>query len=147
MLGVGQQLEVTSGFVEGCTIKSIKPDPDNPREKRIVKCSVDGGDSWPGEEIVVNAGRGNENYKCVVPASAVNEDSSGNFVYVIQGSSTPLGDKYIVKRVDVTVEKTDGASTAINGEGLDKYDVMIVIRAEKPLEDGQRVRLEDYAAK
>lgn len=147
MLGVGQQLEVTSGFVEGCTIRSIKPDPDNPREKRIVKCSVDGGDSWPGEEIVVNAGRGNENYKCVVPASAVNEDSSGNFVYVIQGSSTPLGDKYIVKRVDVTVEKTDGASTAINGEGLDKYDVMIVIRAEKPLEDGQRVRLEDYAAK
>ena len=44
---------------------------------------------------------------------------------------------------------TDGAACAIksaNGE-LDKYDVMIVIRSEKPLEDGQRVRLEDYTAK
>ena len=30
---------------------------------------------------------------------------------------------------------------------LDKYDVMIVVRSEKPLEDGQRVRLEDYTSK
>ena len=144
---IGQALDVTSGFIDGCTVASIKPDPKNPRGTRLVKCIVDGNDAWPGEEITVNAGKGNDNYKCVVPASAVNEDNSGNFVYVIQGSSTPLGDKYTVKRVDVTVEAEDGAAKAIKGEGLDKYDVMIVIRSEKPLEDGQRVRLEDYTAK
>ena len=144
---VGQALDVTSGFIEGCTVASIKPDPKDPRGKRLVKCVVDGNDAWPGEEITVNAGKGNDNYKCVVPASAVNEDNNGTFVYVIQGSSTPLGDKYTVKRVDVTVEAEDGAAKAIKGEGLDKYDVMIVIRSEKPLEDGQRVRLEDYTAK
>ena len=145
----GQQLEITSGYVQGCTVISKKPDPDNPRGNTLVKCMVEGDESWPGEEITVNAGRGNDNYKCVVPASAVNEDNSGKFVYVIIGSSTPLGDKYTVKRVDVSVEATDGAACAIksaNGE-LDKYDVMIVIRSEKPLEDGQRVRLEDYTAK
>ena len=98
-------------------------------------------------QIIDTIHTGLDNYKCVVPASAVNEDNSGNFVYVIQGSSTPLGDKYTVKRVDVTVEAEDGAAKAIKGEGLDKYDVMIVIRSEKPLEDGQRVRLEDYTAK
>ena len=144
---IGMDLEVTSGFIEGCTVTSIRPDPNNPRGNRIVKCMVIGNDAWPGEEVTVNAGRGNDNYKCVVPASAVSEDTNGNFVYVIQGSSTPLGDKYIVKRVDVSVEATDGSACAISGEGLDKYDVMIVIRAEKPLEDGQRVRLEDYTAK
>ena len=144
---VGQALDVTSGFIEGCTVASIKPDPKDPRGKRLVKCVVEGNDAWPGEEITVNAGKGNDNYKCVVPASAVNEDNNGTFVYVIQGSSTPLGDKYTVKRVDVTVEAEDGAAKAIKGEGLDKYDVMIVIRSEKPLEDGQRVRLEDYTAK
>lgn len=145
----GQQLEITSGYVQGCTVISKKPDPDNPRGNTLVKCMVEGDESWPGEEITVNAGRGNDNYKCVVPSSAVNEDNSGKFVYVIVGSSTPLGDKYTVKRVDVSVEATDGAACAIksaNGE-LDKYDVMIVIRSEKPLEDGQRVRLEDYTAK
>ena len=144
---VGMPLEVTSGFIEGCTVTGIKPDPNDPRGTRIVKCMVDGNDAWPGEEITVNAGRGNDNYKCVVPSSAVSEDNNGHFVYVIVGSSTPLGDKYVVKRVDVTVEATDGAASAIKGEGLDKNDVMIVVRAEKPLEDGQRVRLEDYAAK
>ena len=145
----GQQLEVTSGFIQGCTVVSKKPDPDNPRGSMLVKCHVDGTESWPDEEVTVNAGRGNDNYKCVVSSSAVNEDNSGHFVYAIVGSSTPLGDKYTVKRIDVSIEATDGAYTAItsnNGE-LDKYDVMIVIRAEKPLEDGQRVRLEDYTAK
>ena len=145
----GQQLEITSGFAQSCTVISKKPDPDNPRGKMLVKCHIDGEDSWPGEEITVNAGRGNDNYKCVVPSSAVNEDNGGQFVYAIIGSSTPLGDKYTVKRIDVTVEATDGAFSAITsakGE-LDKYDVMIVIRSEKPLEDGQRVRLEDYTAK
>lgn len=144
---VGMDLEVTSGFIQGCTVSAVKPDPDNPRSNRIVKCMVEGNDAWPGEEITVNAGRGNDNYKCVVPSSAVSEDNNGHFVYVIVGSSTPLGDKYTVKRVDVTIEATDGAATAIKGEGLDKYDVMIVVRAEKPLEDGQRVRLEDYTSK
>lgn len=144
---IGQSLAVTSGFINGCTVSSIKPDPADPRGRRIVKCLVEGNDAWPGEEITVNAGKGNDNYKCVVPSSAVSEDNNGNFVYVIVGSSTPLGDKYTVKRVDVTVEATDGAASAIKGEGLDKYDVMIVVRAEKPLEDGQRVRLEDYTAK
>ena len=144
---VGQQLEVTSGFARSCTVVSKKPDPENPRGNTLVKCVIDSDDSWPGEEITVNAGRGNSNYNCVVPSSAVNEDASGSFVYVIVGSSTPLGDKYVVKRVDVSVEATDGSASAIKGEGLDKYDIMIVIRSEKPLEDGQRVRLEDYAAK
>ncbi len=144
---VGMPLEVTSGFIDGCTVTSIKPDPSNPRGYKIVKCMVEGKDAWPDEEITVNAGRGNDNYKCVVPSSAVSDDNNGSFVYVIVGSSTPLGDKYTVKRVDVTVEATDGSACAIKGEGLDKYDVMIVVRAEKPLEDGQRVRLEDYSAK
>ena len=145
----GQQLEITSGFASSCTVISKKPDPENPRGQMLVKCHIDSEDSWPGEEITVNAGRGNDNYKCVVSSSAVNEDNNGTFVYAIIGSSTPLGDKYTVKRIDVSVEATDGAFSAItsnNGE-LDKYDVMIVIRAEKPLEDGQRVRLEDYTAK
>jgi multidrug resistance efflux pump len=145
----GQQLEITSGFASSCTVISKKPDPENPRGQMLVKCHIDSEDSWPGEEITVNAGRGNDNYKCVVSSSAVNEDNNGTFVYAIIGSSTPLGDKYTVKRIDVSVEATDGAFSAITsakGE-LDKYDVMIVIRSEKPLEDGQRVRLEDYTAK
>ena len=143
-------LEVTSGYSEKCTVTSVRPDPNNPRGKRLVKCMID-GDNYPDEPITVNAGKGNDMYKCVVRSSAVSEDTNGSFVYMIINSTTPLGDKYVVKRVDVRVLATDGAVSAIEAlnseDNLDKYDVMIVIRAEKPLEDGQRVRLEDFSAK
>ena len=42
---IGMDLEVTSGFIEGCTVASIKPDPNNPRGNRIVKCMVQGNDA------------------------------------------------------------------------------------------------------
>ena len=59
-----------------------------------------------------------------------------------------LYDKYEVKRVSITVENTDGSLSAIkpssDGESL-LNEGMIVTRSEKPLHDGDRVRLEDYS--
>lgn len=146
-LNVGSELEVTSGWYDQtATIISIKPDPNNPRESRQVKCVIS-GEAWPDEPITVRADKYNQDYQAVIASSAVNEDNTGTFVYVIVGSSGPLGDKYTVKRVDVTVEAEGGGLSAISGDGLDDYNTMIVIRAEEPLEDGQRVRLEDYTSK
>jgi multidrug efflux pump subunit AcrA (membrane-fusion protein) len=136
-------MDVTMGYVDSCTIINIKPDPDNPREYKQVKCAINDAYAFPGESITVRADKSNKDYECVIPSSAVNKDNSGYFVYQIIGSSSPLGDKYTVKRVDVTVEDDDGTYAAISGEKLDK-DAMIVVRSEKPLEDGERVRLEDF---
>ena len=142
-LSIGDEMDVTAGYVDSCTIINIKPDPDSPRDYKQVKCSIDDSYAFPGESITVRADKSNKDYDCVIPSSAVNKDNSGYFVYQIVGSSSPLGDKYTVKRVDVTVEDDDGTYAAISGEKLDK-DAMIVVRSEKPLEDGERVRLEDF---
>lgn len=142
-LSIGDEMDVTSGYVDSCTIINIKPDPDSPRDYKQVKCTIDDPYAFPGESITVRADKSNKDYECVIPSSAVNKDNSGTFVYQIVGSSSPLGDKYTVKRVDVTVEDDDGTYAAISGEKLDK-DAMIVVRSEKPLEDGERVRLEDF---
>ncbi len=138
---VGMRLTCDSYWINSVEIINIKPNPDNPREERLVKCSVDSS-AYPGESITAIADRANSDYDRVIAASAVNEDNTGNFVYIIESSSGPLGDKYVVKRVDVTVEATDGSMTAISSDQLG--DNMIVIRSEKPLHDGDRVRLEDY---
>ena len=98
---------------------------------------------WPGETITVTADKGNATYDHVVPASAVSEDNSGNFVFVVDQSSGPLGDRYVVRRVAVSIQATSGSFIAINGEGLD--NVMVVTRSEEPLHNGDRVRLEDYS--
>ena len=141
---VGQELTANYYFISKIVITNIKPDPNNPRDKRIVKCAVySNGEMWPGETITVTADKGNATYDHVVPASAVSEDNSGNFVFVVDQSSGPLGDRYVVRRVAVSIQATSGSFIAINGEGLD--NVMVVTRSEEPLHNGDRVRLEDYS--
>ena len=144
-LNVGQEFSADNYYwISRIVIINIKPDPANPRDKRIVKCAVY-SDSylWPGEQITVTADRGNATYDHVVAASAVNEDTAGTFVYVVDRTSGPLGDRYVVRRVSVTVQDTAGSFVAIQGENLD--DVMVVTRSEEPLHNGDRVRLEDYS--
>lgn len=143
---VGMTLSCDSYWLSKVEIINIKPDPENPRESRLVKCSVDSY-AYPGESITVVADRANSDYDRVISSSAINEDNSGKFVYIIESSSGPLGDKYTVKRVDVTVEATDGSMSAISAQGNELGDNMIVIRSEEPLHDGDRVRLEDYTKK
>ena len=139
---IGMELSVDSYWIDKVVIVSIKPDASDPRNKRTVKCSIE-GNVMPGEQITVVADRANSDYDCVVPSSAVYEDNSGTFIYVVEQTSTVLGDKCIVHRAKVTVEATDGARTAISGENIE--GAQIVVRSEKPLHDGDRVRLTDYS--
>lgn len=145
-MAVGQQFSSSDYYyIDNIVITNIKPDPANPRGNRIVKCAVTGsGQLWPGESITVTADRGNSTYDHVVAASAVSEDNSGSFVFVVDKSSGPLGDRYVVRRVSVTVEARSGAFAAITGEGLD--GAMVVTRSDVPLHNGDRVRLEDFSS-
>lgn len=144
IFGLAPGMELTSDnyWLESCKIISIKPDPDSPRESKLVKCSLSADYILPGESVTVVANRSNSDYDHIISSSAVNEDNAGKFVYLIVEERSPFGNRYNVKRVDVTVEATDGAVSAISGTGLD--DGMLVVRSEEALEDGQRVRLEDY---
>ena len=144
-LSVGQELSSDNySYIDRIVITSIKPDPNNPRDNRIIKCALysDVG-LWPGETITVTADRGNANYDHVVASSAISEDNGGNFVYVVDQTTGPLGDRYTVRRVSVGIAARSGAFTAITGEGLD--NVMVVTRSDVPLHNGDRVRLEDYS--
>ncbi|MCQ2482424.1 MAG: HlyD family efflux transporter periplasmic adaptor subunit, partial [Clostridia bacterium] len=143
---VGSELEVNDYFIDKCIIKKIVPDAENPREQMSVICAVTGDALYPDLQVTAVAGKSNKDYEMVVPASAVYEDNSGMFVYVVDESSTPLGDKLVVRKVTVTQEETDGSRTAIKGDGIDK-DALIVVRSDKPLNNGDRVRREDYSDK
>lgn len=145
-LSVGMELTSTESYwYEHVIITSIKPNPNNPRNERIVKCSIEADYIWPGEMITVIADRSNQNYDNIVPASAVNEDNAGTFVYILEESNTPLGQKFVVRRLNVTVENTDGTRTAISADELTNNRYQIVTRSEEPLQDGDRVRLADYS--
>ncbi len=142
---VGMELTPQNGWYSSCQVVSIKPSEADPRNTRVVKCVVSGDYIYPGEEITVLAAKSNKNYENIVPSSAVNTDNSGTFVYALVEESTPLGTKYTVKRIDVEIEDTDGSRTAIKSDKLKEQNYQFITRSEVPLQDGDRVRLQDYS--
>lgn len=144
-LDPGTEVSTDSYWVEECTVNSVKPDPKDPRNTKIVKCDVKAKMFFPGEIVTGYIGRSNTNYDYLVSAGSVFKDNNGSFVYIIDEIKSPFGNTYKVRRVDVNVLATDGVYTAISGEDLKSK--IILIRSEAALENGQRVRLEDYGAK
>ena len=145
-LAKGMELQPDSNDIDSIIITSIKPDSADPRNSKIVKCDVVSDFLFQDYEISVTISKSNQNYENIVPSSAVIKDNSGEFVYALVESSTPLGSKFTVKKIDVQVEASDGMRTAIKGEKLDsKYQY--ITRSEEPLKDGDRVRLQDYSKK
>ena len=137
----GMEMSTDTLWIEECKILSIKSDPDDPRGKRKVKCSIKSEAVYPGEIVTGNLGGSNYKYDCLVSSGAVYEDNSGSFVYVIDETKSPFGNTYKVRRVDVDVLDTDGAYCAISGDGLESS--LVVVRSESALENGQRVRLDE----
>ena len=122
-------------------VKSVKPDPEDPSKNLVVKFSVKGEEISLGMNIQFAVGEKNARYDTIVPNNAIKEDSKGNFVLVVKVKGTPLGNRYIVKRVDVKKVASDTTKTAISGE-VSEYD-NIVTNSTKRLENGQQVRLSE----
>lgn len=121
-------------------IKSIKADTSDPNQKSMVKFSVK-GNVQVGETLQFAVGEKSGKYDTVVPNGAVKEDGDGKYVYVVKVKATPLGNRYIVKKVKVEVVASDTINSAIQGE-VTEYD-NVVINASKLLDNGDQVRLSD----
>lgn len=102
---------------------------------------VTGSDITSGTQVSVSIGQRSQNYDTIVPNSALRSDSNGSFVLVIVAKSSPLGNRFVAARVDVTELAKDDVNTAVSG-GLSAYD-MVLTTATKPVEDGMLVRLPD----
>lgn len=138
-LKVGSAAEVTNVYdgEVSAVLESIKPNPDNPKEK-MLKFSVT-GDVSPNQSISISAGGKNVKYDMVVPKSAVKEDKSGKFVLVVRAKSSPLGNRYKAYKVPVEVTASDDTSSAITGNisGSD----FVITASDSPIESGMQVRL------
>lgn len=122
------------------TLASIKPDPNEPAQKKLLTFKVE-GDIQAGQSLSLSVGQRSMDYELVVPNSAVREDKNGKFILIVESKSSPLGNRYIATRVDVEVLASDDTHTAISA-GLYGYEYVITT-ATKPVEAGKQVRLTD----
>lgn len=143
LVAVGDEAEITNSWWYSdvhARVMTIKPDPSNPSQSKLLVFELE-GEVTAGQTLSFSVGRKSANYDNIVPNSAIHEDSKGKFIYKINSKSTPLGNRYIIERIDVTVLASDDTQSAVSG-ALEGWDY-IVTTTSKPIEDGTEVRLKD----
>lgn len=118
-------------------VATVQRDPMN-RESYIVTCELY-GDVNVGNYYTVSIGQQSADYDYVVPTSCIREDSNGKFVLIVESKSTPLGNRYYARRVDVEIITSDDSQSAITG-AFDGF-VYVITTTSKPVEENQQVRL------
>jgi multidrug efflux pump subunit AcrA (membrane-fusion protein) len=138
---VGDQAQLVNQYGTDITavLSNITTDKDNPGTNKLLVFSLSGSDVVAGQELTVSIGERSASYDLIVPNSAIRTDSSGKFVLAITVKSSPLGNRFIAKRVDVEVLASDDNNSAIRGD-LSSGDT-IITTSSTPIESGQQVRL------
>lgn len=119
-------------------LASIKPDPTNPGQNKLLTFDVTGS-VVAGQSLSVSVGQKSANYDLIVPNSAIREDNNGKFILIVESKNSPLGTRYTASRVDVEVIASDDTQSAIRG-GLYGYE-FVITTSTKPVEAGKLVRL------
>lgn len=137
----GLEAEITNLWNSGITmtLTSITSDKNDPANSRLLTFTVSGDDVTVGQTLSFSVGDKNASYDVVVPTSAIHTDADGSFVYTVVAKSSPLGNRYTVRKKTVTILATDGVSSAVSGE-LSTAD-FVITTATVPVEVGDQVRI------
>lgn len=140
LIRIGDEATVENIWDDGvsASVKTIRVDTENPNQNMVVVFEVKGNVN-PGQTLAFAVGEKSNRYDTIVPNSAVREDSKGKFVLVVTEKSTPLGNRYKIKRAEVEVMASDDTMSGVSGS-LSEYED-VVTNASRPLEEGMQVRL------
>ena len=142
-LRVGQIAEVQYyywGDKPNVYISTIKNDPNNSGKGKLVTFTVE-GDIADGTSLTVTVGGQGSSYDCIVPNSAIREDSDGKFILVVTSKSSPLGNRYYASRQNVTVLASDATRSAI--DATLSWGDYVITGASVPISDGMQVRMSE----
>ncbi len=137
----GLEAEITNLWDSGITLTltSITSDKSDPANSRVLTFSVTGDDVSVGQSLSFSVGDKNSSYDLVIPSAAIHTDANGSFVYTIQVKSSPLGNRYSVRKKTVTVVASDDNNSAVSGEL--SADDFVITTATVPLDVGTQVRI------
>ncbi len=123
------------------TVKSLTKDKNDNKMMKVV-FSVTGKGVVSGQNLKIDIGDASATLDNVIPKTALKNDSNGKFVYVVKSKSSPLGNRYIVEKVQVSVMAEDDTKVAVSGDFGDSADY-IITTSSKPFVSGDQVRLSE----
>lgn len=135
----GDEVTITNNWwsnIKG-TIASVRNDPKNPGQSKIATITLT-GDVTVNQSLSITIGEKGQTYDAVVPNSAIREDNNGKFVLAVEAKSSPLGNRYVAKRVDVNVLASDDTNSAVSGVAGGEF---IITTSTKPISAGMQVRM------
>jgi hypothetical protein len=139
---VGQEAEIQ--YYYGSTtptarVVSIQTDQNNPQNSKIVVLEITGDEIYAGYTLRVLLGDSGNEYDAIVPNSAIHEDNSGKFVFIVESKNTPFGNRYIARKMQIEVIESDDTSSAISG--ITAYSYYVITTSSKPITSGMQVKL------
>ena len=137
----GLKAEITNLWDSGITmtLTSITSDKSDPANSRVLTFSVTGDDVSVGQSLSFSVGDKNSSYDLVIPSAAIHTDADGSFVYTVQVKSSPLGNRYTVRKKTVTIVASDDNNSAVSGDL--SADDFVITTATVPLDVGTQVRI------
>jgi HlyD family secretion protein len=145
LLSPGETAEVFLDSFEGYsfegTIDSISDSQEEMGVKKEVIITIPTENLIGGESGSAVIKKRTKTYDVLVQNSAVGQDMSGYFVYVVNEKKGPLGSELYAQKVKVSAGDSDYSMTAILS-GLGSYD-RVITGSDKQLSDGMRVTVED----
>ena len=128
MLSLGDQK------TEGTIDRIVENSRHNGEEKDLwIDVSLEGLSG--GEKGEIYLSKKTKPYDTLVPISAVYDDTSGSYVFVLESRKGPLGTENYLQKVNVNVEDSDREMSALTDGVMGE----VVWQSNKPVEDGDRV--------
>ena len=120
------------------TLNSIKTDPKNPQTNKLLTFDLS-GNVTAGTELTIAVGQKSANYDVIIPSSAIRSDANGSFVLKVEAKNSPLGNRYIARRVPVEVLASDDSNSAVTADL--SYGDYVITTSNVPVKNGEQVRL------
>lgn len=105
-----------------------------------IKAALPEGTYPSGVAAELELSKRSEQYRSVLPLGAIRSENGDNFVLVLRETQTVMGAEQTVVKMAVTVEDQDSENAAVTGPFVGEEQV--VVSANKPIGEGDRVRLE-----
>ncbi|NJP39872.1 hypothetical protein HCH52_02230 [Oscillospiraceae bacterium HV4-5-C5C] len=126
---------------QGKIVYLSRPDDSDQVEVRI---SLPEGDWQQDQSVDLKIVREEREYPVCVPLGALHNDNNGDFVLMLQESTSVLGTQNTAVRVPVKVKAKNTELAAVEGS-LSTWD-SIIVSSTKPVAEGDRVRLAEVSS-
>lgn len=138
---IGDKVQVTLEGekipLENTVVENIVPVQGDTGGKKKVSISVPKGE--PGMSATLKVTKESDKYRYILPIEALKEDNGSQYILVAKQQTTTLGEQIIAERVEVMVRDKNQSSVAV--EGPLGVEDRVIIRSNKPILAGDRVRL------